>query len=301
MAEDAQGLGRETLEGEVSESLNARLKRRADEWSVSVGDLEAAALDGAMRLWALAEKVAFLTDIKGEALPLSCSPSGEWTLVEAAKAFAASRKHSADRRLHQAERLAEWLSSEAGLCTGLNLPHPAASVALHWRTGESGITCEFTPERYASESVARWLETFVALLEGFADGDARTKVNRLSLLGASLFERLVLTPNRTSAKPLPRHALPQRIAETAAKTPNRIAIRSSREKVNYGELDLESVRLAQALADGGVAQGDVVAIRLAPSTRMVETWLAILKLGAAYLPLNPGQALPVEKLHPIVS
>jgi len=57
-------------------------------------------------------------------------------------------------------------------------------------------------------------------------------------------------------------------------------------RVTYRELDDQSNRLANALADRGVGPGSVVAILLRNCTEFVIADLAVMKLGAAKVPLN---------------
>ncbi|MBZ4324605.1 AMP-binding protein, partial [Streptomyces huiliensis] len=54
----------------------------------------------------------------------------------------------------------------------------------------------------------------------------------------------------------------------------------------YRELDEASTRLARLLADRGVRTGDLVALLLPRSEHTVTAILALLKLGAAYLPID---------------
>jgi len=55
---------------------------------------------------------------------------------------------------------------------------------------------------------------------------------------------------------------------------------------SYGELERETGRIARLLLDLGVAPGDRVAVQVEKSPRALFTYLACLKAGAVYLPLN---------------
>ena len=70
--------------------------------------------------------------------------------------------------------------------------------------------------------------------------------------------------------------------------------RSDATVVSYGELNARANRLAHHLIGLGVSRGDVVGIHLERSVDMVVAVLAVLKAGAAYVPLDP--ALPAERL-----
>lgn len=58
-------------------------------------------------------------------------------------------------------------------------------------------------------------------------------------------------------------------------------------QMTYGELDREADALAFALAGRGVQPGDRVALWLPKSARAVATMQAALRLGAAYVPIDP--------------
>jgi L-proline---[L-prolyl-carrier protein] ligase len=67
--------------------------------------------------------------------------------------------------------------------------------------------------------------------------------------------------------------------------------------MTYGELDREADALASVLAGRGVRAGDRVAIWLPKSARAVATMQAALRLGAAYVPIDPlGPVARTERL-----
>jgi UDP-N-acetylmuramate--L-alanine ligase len=76
--------------------------------------------------------------------------------------------------------------------------------------------------------------------------------------------------------------------------PNSRAISDPSSALSYRELDLLSDQLAEALMARGATCGTVIAISLPFSTDLIATALALLKLGAVYLPLD--DALPPERL-----
>ncbi|MFC6156233.1 amino acid adenylation domain-containing protein [Kribbella jiaozuonensis] len=76
--------------------------------------------------------------------------------------------------------------------------------------------------------------------------------------------------------------------QQVARTPDAIALVQGDRELTYAELDRRSNAVAWQLVDLGVKPGQLVAVRVARGTEMVVAVLAVLKSGAAYLPLDPG-------------
>ncbi len=71
-----------------------------------------------------------------------------------------------------------------------------------------------------------------------------------------------------------------------------IALSAGPQRRSYRELDEASNRLARALMARGAAPGSVVALICDRGIDMVAAWLAVLKAGAAYLPIDPDLPAP---------
>jgi non-ribosomal peptide synthetase component F len=76
--------------------------------------------------------------------------------------------------------------------------------------------------------------------------------------------------------------------------PERTALVHEKRALSYGELNGRANRLARRLAELGVGAETVVGVCLHRSPAMVVALLAVLKAGAAYVPLDPGY--PRERL-----
>jgi non-ribosomal peptide synthetase component F len=87
------------------------------------------------------------------------------------------------------------------------------------------------------------------------------------------------------ADPLAR--LHDLFARTAGQFPNRVAVLCRGREWTYQELDFASNRLARLLRARGVGRGDCVGLFLPRGAEVYVALLAILKAGAAYVPLDP--------------
>lgn len=85
-------------------------------------------------------------------------------------------------------------------------------------------------------------------------------------------------------KEKPLHSL---IQESAAKYPDNVALKFHDTSLTYTQLNNTANQLARELIKKGVKTGDIIGIALDRSTELVIALLAILKSGAAYVPLDP--------------
>ena len=93
--------------------------------------------------------------------------------------------------------------------------------------------------------------------------------------------------------------IPERVAALLEASSRSVAVVDSQRRLTYGELDRESTRLAAALRNAGAGPECCVGIFLERSSHFVVAALAILKSGAAYIPLDP--ATPRERVLSIVT
>jgi len=112
------------------------------------------------------------------------------------------------------------------------------------------------------------------------------KLRDLSLLSEAE-RRLIVHDWNDTSRPFERHlSLPALISRQVERTPEAPAVVYERETLSYGELDERANQLAHLLRSRGVGRGSFVGIYLTRSAEMVVALLAVLKAGAAYLPLD---------------
>jgi amino acid adenylation domain-containing protein len=87
----------------------------------------------------------------------------------------------------------------------------------------------------------------------------------------------------------------QAFERQAALTPHAVAVAFEGGELRYAELNRRANRLAHELRALGAARGRFVGIHLERSAEMLVAVLAVLKSGAAYLPLDP--AYPAARLR----
>jgi amino acid adenylation domain-containing protein/thioester reductase-like protein len=77
--------------------------------------------------------------------------------------------------------------------------------------------------------------------------------------------------------------------------PDKVAVRYADEKLSYRELNGKANCLAAILRAGSVRKGDIVPVIIGNSLELPISWLALIKLGAVFVPCDP--AWPVERIQ----
>ncbi|MFI7511895.1 amino acid adenylation domain-containing protein [Micromonospora echinofusca] len=110
--------------------------------------------------------------------------------------------------------------------------------------------------------------------------------------------RCTATPVAAAGTPYgdrPFLAVPGMVEERVDRHPHRRAVSFRGRSLTYRELDDLANGVAAALAGRGVRRGDVVPVLLADGLELPVVDLALMKLGAAFVPVDPGW--PADRLH----
>ncbi|WP_215543874.1 non-ribosomal peptide synthetase [Amycolatopsis sp. CA-230715] len=152
------------------------------------------------------------------------------------------------------------------------VPGPAS-----WR-----LRLAYRADLFGRADVGDLLDRLVRIL-GAAAADPLTPLGRLDLLSAGERERVLVTPNDTTREN-PAGSVAELIEGAVARTPDASAVAGA---LTYRELNLRANRLARMLIARGAGPERVVALALPRTADLVVAVLAVLKSGAAYLPVDP--------------
>ncbi|ABX04518.1 MAG TPA: non-ribosomal peptide synthase [Herpetosiphon sp.] len=152
----------------------------------------------------------------------------------------------------------------------------------------------YDQRRFEPATITRLLEHLQNLLLSFATAP-QARLASIDLLTAA--ERQVMLRDwNTTNVPLPSSIyLHKIVAAHAQATPDAVALRFGQQHLSYGELNRRANQLAAYLRAQGVPPGSLVGLCVERSLELVLGILAILKAGAAYVPLDPRY--PLERLH----
>lgn len=126
-----------------------------------------------------------------------------------------------------------------------------------------------------------------------------TPIEHLSLVPTAEFDMLVTTRHQGLPSELASEPYILQFERQAALNPTAIAIVWGGESMQYASLDARAAGLAQRLNELGAARGGIVAFAIERSVEMVISVLAISKIGAAFLPIDPD--IPVARISEILS
>ncbi len=152
---------------------------------------------------------------------------------------------------------------------------------------------EYNTDLMDATTVSRMATHYQALLESVIAEPDRPIVD-LPLLSAAERAQIVEEWNTTRADYPPEQTVATLFEAQAAQNAGATALVCGQEEVTYAELNCRANRLAHFLRKMGAAPDVPVGICAERSTEMVVCVLAVLKAGAAYVPLDP--AYPRDRL-----
>ncbi|WP_237546667.1 non-ribosomal peptide synthetase, partial [Streptomyces sp. SID161] len=154
------------------------------------------------------------------------------------------------------------------------------------------VNLDYDPAAFDTTTVRALGESLRTLLTGMAADPARC-LAELPLLDAAEGRDLVARFGGPPAE-APQDTLPDAFRRQAERTPDAPAVRHADTCLTYRELDARSNRLARLLIAAGAGPERFVALCLPRTADLVVALLAVLKSGAAYLPVDPQY--PAERV-----
>ncbi|MEU0334314.1 non-ribosomal peptide synthase/polyketide synthase [Streptomyces sp. NPDC006193] len=171
-------------------------------------------------------------------------------------------------------------------------------LVLRAHQGERfGFDLAYDPELFDATTVRALAGRLCLLLTELAD-DPDRPLHALAWTTAEERRRLLTEWNGT-AEGRPADTLADLFAAQAARTPHAEAVSCGDDRLDYATLDARAGRLAHRLAELGAGPETFVALALPRSTDLVVAVLAVLKTGAAYLPVDPK--LPAERVRSLLA
>lgn len=294
-----------TTEATVNPALSAALQAQAEPvehllmaaWGVllqrlSVGDQPALTLNWVHDCRDDYEELADCWGLFAKALPLPWQPAAEQPFGHALAALRTLREHAVEWQEYSpaTDPVAFGFQWVAPVETSLKVVAldavPLGMELLLVANAQGQLRLHHRADRYSVAAAQTLLEQLQSLL-----------LDALNHPGKPLAELSVHAPGFAAALAARQGAtqatafvsVPQAFGETATRFADHLALRDAGEHLSYSELHARSNQLAHYLRAQGIGREDRVALYLDRSAQMVLAMLAVLKSGAAFVPLDVHQ------------
>ncbi|WP_232832495.1 non-ribosomal peptide synthetase [Photorhabdus sp. CRCIA-P01] len=169
-------------------------------------------------------------------------------------------------------------------------------LTLEAQQTEEGLifSLEYNMDLFAEETIKRLVARFTTLLMGIVASPSE-KLGDLALLPPEEQDYLLHSVNQTAVEYDRSQCIHERIEAFAEQTPDAIALIFGDQQLTYAQLNARANQLAHQLRAQGVSTGGRVAVLLQRGIDMVTTLLAVMKAGAAYVPVDPS--FPADRVR----
>ncbi|MEM6364563.1 MAG: amino acid adenylation domain-containing protein [Planctomycetota bacterium] len=179
----------------------------------------------------------------------------------------------------------------------LDLPETKFDLTWHMFDRDDGllIAAEYRTSMISEGQMERMLDHFETMLNGII-ADPQQRITDVSIMKDSERASWLAASSSAFASLSSEH---QRYDEAFAcavrAQPNGIAVRFGGQEITFEELDTQATDLAAKLLELGVHSNDIIGIELSRCVDQLVAVLAVMKSGAAYLPLDTQ--LPPSRLE----
>ncbi|UVS82798.1 amino acid adenylation domain-containing protein (plasmid) [Burkholderia glumae] len=153
--------------------------------------------------------------------------------------------------------------------------------------------CTYNSDLYDRETIEGMLSDLGALFAQVIAEPVRA-LTHYTLLAPETAQRVLVDFNRTAMTRQSGQTVIDLFLAQAALQPDAPAVEADDAHWRYGELAARVASLARALQQAGVVRGDFVAVLMEASGEQIATMLALMSLGAVYVPLH--EAWPDDRL-----
>lgn len=167
------------------------------------------------------------------------------------------------------------------------LKHQVAKFDLTLTMMEDGerlvSNWEYNVDLFSRQTIERMAQHFIQLLNALM-ADPDKAIGQIVFLNEEEENQLLAWRGERKRKTYP--SLIKVFADQVKRNPTKTALQQGEKRLSYQQLDQRSTQLAHLLQKKGVQRGEIVGIYLPRSFDLIVSMIAILKVGAAYLPLD---------------
>jgi non-ribosomal peptide synthetase component F/acyl carrier protein len=143
---------------------------------------------------------------------------------------------------------------------------------------------EYATDLFDRDSIDKFAACYLRILDAIT-ADPHRRIDLIEIIDAT--ERThVLTEWNNTTTTLPEATVSELFAAQVARTPDAAAVEDDATTLTYRELDARANRLADRLKTYGARPEAIIAVALPRSAQLITALVAIIKTGAAYLPID---------------
>lgn len=161
------------------------------------------------------------------------------------------------------------------------------------------ITMEYNHKIYSTEWINSFKNNFIGLLESVLENPTKP-LCYFSVTSSSEINKLIsfgkLNEKKSDNKKIVN--LAKRIELSARRYAQKIAVKDIYSTYTYRELFVCSNNIANALIKNGIQPGEIVAIKMQRSRKLIAAMLGVWKANATYLPIDPKS--PIKRTEYIL-
>ena len=158
-------------------------------------------------------------------------------------------------------------------------------IEVEERAGSIGTRFMYSTDLFNAVTIRRMAAHWMTVLNGIT-AMPDCCLGDLPLLTLAEQELMLVTWNQ-NAMPLPDAVLHELVDERSRLNPDVVALEFGEDRWSYAELGRYTDELSAKLQREGATRGELVAVCLERSMYLPAALLAVMKTGAAYLPLDP--------------
>ena len=143
----------------------------------------------------------------------------------------------------------------------------------------------YATDLFAPATIERMAGHWQNLLQAMV-ADQQQPISQLNLLGKDEQQHILQLWNCTESGFSAERLVHEIVADRARENPEAVAVKFDAQTLTYGELDRQANRLAHALIARGVGPEVRVAIAMPRSAEIMVAFLAVMKAGGVYVPLD---------------
>ena len=159
-------------------------------------------------------------------------------------------------------------------------------LELDERRDEILARFHYSTDLFDAATIARLSDHWMSIVAG-AVRDPGLRISELPLLSEAEKNQVIIEWNQTSRRYPRNGGIPDLFKTQCERTPQVVALSEGKRNLTFSQLHQQSNRLAHYLEKLGAGRGSRIALCVERSAAMSVTLLAILKTGAAYVPLDP--------------